>query len=62
MWFPQVDFQSATGVSGQLWGDAAISLAGGGTNFLEYGRLSELLLDEQYANNVFYLGSETHGK
>ena len=62
MWFPHVDFQSESGVSEQLWGDATNSLAGAGTNFLEYGRLSELLVDEQYVNNVVSPRSETNSR
>jgi hypothetical protein len=62
MWYPRVDFQSASGVSEELWGDATISLAGAGTNYLEYGRLSELLVDEQYVNNVFYLRSKADSR
>ena len=53
MWFPRVDFQSSRGVSQQIWGETEILLAETGTNFLEYGRLSELCLDEQYVNNVY---------
>ena len=53
MWFPRVDFQTASGISEKWWGDATVSPAGTGTNFLEYGRLSELSRDEKYVNNVF---------
>jgi hypothetical protein len=60
MWLPMVDFRTARGISEQLWGDTTISLARAGTNFLEYGRLSEQLLDEQYVNNVFSFGSKAH--
>lgn len=41
----------------QLWGEISVSIAQAGSNFLEYGRLSELTRDEQYLNNVFQLTS-----
>ena len=62
MWFPRVDFRAASGVSEQLWGETTNSLAGAGTNFLEYGRLSEITLDEQYVNNVLNLASEADNR
>jgi hypothetical protein len=58
MWFPLVDFRTGRGVSQQLWGETSVSIAQAGSNFLEYGRLSELTRDEQYVNNVFPLISK----
>jgi hypothetical protein len=52
MWFHFVDFRTSRGISEELWGDATASPAQAGSNFLEYGRLSELTRDEQYVNNV----------
>ena len=52
MWFPSVDFSTSRGISEELWGDARTSPAQAGTNFLEYGTLSELTRDVQYVNNV----------
>jgi hypothetical protein len=52
MWYHNVDFSTSRGISEELWGDTFTSPAQAGTNFLEYGRLSELTRDVQYVNNV----------
>jgi hypothetical protein len=52
MWLPRVDFRTSRGIREDLWGDTTVSPARGGTNILEYGRLSELSLDLQYFRNV----------
>jgi Glycosyl hydrolase family 47 len=59
MWLPRVDFRTSRGVTEDLWAGTTISPARGGTNILEYGRLSELSRDLEYIKNVFplYIGA-----
>ena len=62
MWLPYVDFHEGRGVSDQLLGETMTSLAQTGTNFLEYGRLSERTGEEDYLNNVHSILKKSHSR